>query len=42
MHNTNKNNGEIPQYYVQDSHPAIITKEDWDLVQIDMKRRKKI
>ncbi len=42
MHKTKKNNGEIPQYYVHDSHPAIITKEDWDLVQIEMKRRKKI
>ena len=42
MHKTKKNNGEIPQYYVHDSHPAIVTKEDWDLVQIEMKRRKQI
>jgi site-specific DNA recombinase len=35
-----KNNGEIPQYYVEESHPAIIDKEMWEAVQLEMKRRK--
>jgi DNA invertase Pin-like site-specific DNA recombinase len=37
---TQKNNGEIPQYYVQNSHPAIIEPEMHDLVQEEMKKRK--
>lgn len=39
-HKTKKNEGEVPQYYVHDSHPAIITKKDWELVQIELNRRK--
>lgn len=35
------NEGEIPQYYVEDSHPAIISKEVYDLVQIEFESRKK-
>ncbi|WP_128721459.1 recombinase family protein [Mesobacillus subterraneus] len=27
------NKGELPQYYIEDNHPAIITPEDWDKVQ---------
>ncbi|MBU8906542.1 recombinase family protein [Desertibacillus haloalkaliphilus] len=27
------NKGELPQYYIEDHHPAIITPEDWDKVQ---------
>lgn len=27
------NQGELPQYYIEDHHPAIITPEDWDTVQ---------
>lgn len=34
-----KNEGEIPQYYIQDSHPAIIDPETFDLVQEEMTRR---
>ncbi len=34
------NEGEIPQYYVENSHPAIITPEVFDLVQQDIKKRK--
>ena len=41
-HKTKKNEGEVPQYYVHDSHPAIITKEDWELVQIELSRRKEM
>ena len=34
------NEGEVPQYYVEDSHPAIIEPEEWDLVQAEFSRRK--
>lgn len=34
------NEGEVPQYYVTNSHPAIISPELFDLVQSEMKRRK--
>ena len=34
------NEGEVPQYYVTDSHPAIIDRTEWDLVQAEMERRK--
>lgn len=36
---TKKNEGEVPQYYVEDSHPAIIAPEEWDWVQAEIKRR---
>ena len=35
-----ENNGEVPQYYVEESHPAIIDKEMWEAVQLEMERRK--
>ena len=34
------NTGQVPQYYVEDSHPAIIDKEMWEAAQLEMKRRK--
>lgn len=34
------NEGEVPQYYVENSHPAIIHPEEWKMVQIEFKRRK--
>ena len=33
------NEGEIPQYYVEGSHPAIITAIDFDMVQAEIARR---
>ena len=36
------NEGEIPQYYVENSHPAIITPEAFDLVQHEFKKRKSV
>lgn len=36
---TRKNNGEIPQYYVTDNHPAIISRELFNLVQEEIARR---
>lgn len=34
------NEGEVPQYYVEQSHPAIIEPDIFDLVQQEMKKRK--
>jgi site-specific DNA recombinase len=34
------NTGQVPQYYVEDSHPAIIGKEMWEAAQLEMERRK--
>ena len=34
------NTGQVPQYYVEDSHPAIIDKDTWEAVQLEMERRK--
>lgn len=34
------NEGEVPQYYVQNSHPAIIEPEEFDEVQAEIERRK--
>lgn len=36
------NEGEIPQYYVQNSHPAIIIPEEFDAVQVEIERRNKL
>ncbi|MBV1759050.1 MAG: recombinase family protein [Dethiosulfatibacter sp.] len=35
------NEGEVPQYYVENSHPAIIEPETFELVQEEFKRRQK-
>ena len=37
-----KNNGERKKYNVENSHPAIISKEEWDMVQAEMLRRKNL
>lgn len=34
------NEGEVPQYYVQNSHPAIIEPDEFDAVQVEIERRK--
>lgn len=34
-----ENDGDVPQYYVENSHPAIIDKETWEAVQLEMERR---
>ena len=41
-HNTKKNNGQLPQYYVENSHPAIIDKYEWEQVQTELARRQEI
>lgn len=37
---TKINEGEVPQYYVEDSHPAIIEPWEWEQVQAELERRK--
>jgi DNA invertase Pin-like site-specific DNA recombinase len=39
-HKTKKNEGELPQFYITDSHPAIISVETFDLVQSEIARRR--
>ena len=34
-----KNNGELPQYYIQNNHPAIIDRDIWNKVQEEAARR---
>ncbi len=34
------NEGEVPQYYVTGSHPAIIESDEWEQVQAEFARRK--
>lgn len=36
------NEGEVPQYYIEHSHEAIIDPMEWDAVQDEIKRRKEI
>ena len=35
-----KNEGELPQYYIQNSHTAIVSPDTFDLVQSEIKRRR--
>jgi DNA invertase Pin-like site-specific DNA recombinase len=41
-HKTVKNTGQLPQYYVENSHPAIIDRDEWEMVQGEIARREKI
>ena len=41
-HRKKKNDGELPQYHIKNSHPAIVTKEQWDLVQVELERRSRM
>ncbi len=34
-----KNRGEVEQYYVENSHEAIISKEEWNAAQLEVERR---
>ncbi len=36
------NEGEVPQYYVENSHAAIIDPIEWDMVQAEIARRKNL
>lgn len=37
-----KNEGEIPQYYVENSHPAIVDPVEWEQVQVEFARREQL
>ncbi|MDP3447976.1 MAG: recombinase family protein, partial [Eubacteriales bacterium] len=37
-----RNEGELPQYYVEQSHPAIVSPEVFDEVQQELKRRREV
>lgn len=37
---TVKNNGAVQSYYIAENHPAIISKDDWEKVQLILQRRK--
>lgn len=39
---TKVNEGEVPQYYIEESHPAIISPEEFELVQAEMAKRKQL
>lgn len=41
-HKVVKNDGQIPKYYVENNHPAIIDRDTWEQVQIEIERREKI
>ena len=41
-HSSVKNTGQIPQYYVENNHPAIIERDIWEQVQIEVMRRNQI
>jgi len=36
-----KNTGQLPQYYLEDTHPAIIDKRIWELVQLEFQRQER-
>ncbi len=38
-HSVVKNTGQIPQYYVENNHPAIIDRDMWEQVQVELGRR---
>lgn len=37
-----KNTGQVQQYYVENSHPAIIEPDEFDAVQLEIERRKSL
>jgi hypothetical protein len=34
------NTGQIPRYYVEESHPAIIPRDMWEAVQLEVEKRR--
>jgi len=38
-HSVVKNTGQIPQYYVENNHQAIIDRDMWEQVQVELERR---
>jgi len=36
-----KNKGELPQYYMEGTHPGIIDRDTWEIVQLELARQKR-
>jgi DNA invertase Pin-like site-specific DNA recombinase len=36
-----KNTGQLPQYYAENSHPAIVSRETWEIANLEMARQRK-
>jgi len=41
-HKQKENKGELPQYFIENHHPAIIPRDEWMAVQAEIKRRHEI
>ena len=41
-HKSKKNEGELPQYFIENSHTPIIPEDTWELVQLEMERRRRM
>jgi len=41
-HKQKKNKGELPQYFIENHHPAIIPRDEWKAVQAEVRRRHEI
>jgi len=41
-HELVKNNGEVDSYYVEEHHDPIINPDEWEIVQVEMRRRKEM
>ena len=41
-HKSKKNEGELPQYIIENSHTPIIPEETWELVQLERERRSRM
>ncbi len=41
-HKQKENKGQLPQYYIENHHPAIIPRDEWNAVQAEIKRRHEI
>jgi hypothetical protein len=41
-HELVRNNGEVEGYYVEDHHDPIINPDEWEIVQVEMRRRKEL
>ena len=41
-HKRTPNRGHQPQYYMADHHPAIVSREDWNAVQVELNRHAKM
>ena len=38
-HKSVKNEGQLPQYYIKEDHPPIVSQQIWEAVQLELDRR---